>query len=162
MGIISHIFENILRLDRFELIAKLNLFLINVNDSEETEKMRNLLRKVVLEEILKNKQPLHNLPSSLLYSSTSCSVVVATNKNDTVDSSPVLPPAMGLVLEGGSAVSIPGVAFVEEDVLRRGCIVERLFVAREMVVQEEGRNVEQIMGVRQVENKTEIIRRLRQ
>ena len=39
---------------------------------------------------------------------------------------------------------------------------ERLFVAREMVVQEEGRNVEQIMGVRQVENKTETIRRLRQ
>ena len=50
------LFENILRLDRFELISKLNLFLINVNDTEETEKMRNLLRKVVLEEILKNSE----------------------------------------------------------------------------------------------------------
>ena len=50
------LFENISRLDRFELIAKLNQFLINVNDSEATEKMRNLLRKAVLEEILKNSE----------------------------------------------------------------------------------------------------------
>ena len=42
-----------MNLDRFELEANLNLFSVIVNEGDQTEKLRNCLKKVVLEEILK-------------------------------------------------------------------------------------------------------------
>ena len=50
-----NLFENIHKLDRFELVSKLDQLLVDVSNSDATtEKLRNLLRKVVLEEILKS------------------------------------------------------------------------------------------------------------
>ena len=48
-----NLFENVSQLDRFEIKTKLIQFSINVPDNEGTEKMKNILKKVLLEEILK-------------------------------------------------------------------------------------------------------------
>ena len=46
--------EKIPKFDRFELKSKLFRFSISVSETEETTKMKNLLKKVVLEELLKS------------------------------------------------------------------------------------------------------------
>lgn len=49
------IFENIQTFDRFELKTHLLRFSIEVNEEEETVRLRQLLKKVILEEILKSE-----------------------------------------------------------------------------------------------------------
>ena len=45
--------ENVGQMDRFELNSSLHQFSVEVTDSEETQTMRNLLKKAVVEELLK-------------------------------------------------------------------------------------------------------------
>ena len=45
--------RNLLKFDRFELKSSLMLFSIKVSEMEDSERMRNILRKVLLEELLK-------------------------------------------------------------------------------------------------------------
>ena len=49
------VFENIQSFDRFELKTHLHRFSIEVNEDEDTVRLRQLVKKVILEEILKSE-----------------------------------------------------------------------------------------------------------
>ena len=52
-GWITKLFDSILALDRFEIKAHLTRFSSCYEQNEDTEKLRLILKKIILEEILK-------------------------------------------------------------------------------------------------------------